>query len=443
MARSLRTLSACSSRVIISIILMSVAAGLSCSGSSRAERGNANSAEEDAGPTIAITVAKTEARNVPAYIQATGSLIADETSDVAPKVAGKIANVSANVGQFVTQGSVIAKIDDSDARHSLAGAQARVKQAIAGVRQAEARLGLEPNGRFNASIIPEVRSAGANYEQAVAELKQAEANEKRYRDLVETGDVSMIAYETYRTTRDTARARANAARQALEGQVNLARQNNQAIKSAQANVEAAQTEVGTAQQALADTVVRAPFSGFISARPIAVGEYVSSASIIATILRSNPIKIQIQVAEADVPSVSLGRGVSVQVDAYRDRNFAGVVTAINPAIDQTSRSAVVEASIENPDNALRSGMFGTARITKAGGGTGIFVPKSAVYNDQATQSYRAFVIVDGVAKLRVLQLGPEEGDSYQILDGLVADETVATSNLGELYEGARVIVSSS
>jgi len=422
---------------------MSVAAGLSCSGSSRAERGNANSAEEDAGPTIAITVAKTEARNVPAYIQATGSLIADETSDVAPKVAGKIANVSANVGQFVTQGSVIAKIDDSDARHSLAGAQARVKQAIAGVRQAEARLGLEPNGRFNASIIPEVRSAGANYEQAVAELKQAEANEKRYRDLVETGDVSMIAYETYRTTRDTARARANAARQALEGQVNLARQNNQAIKSAQANVEAAQTEVGTAQQALADTVVRAPFSGFISARPIAVGEYVSSASIIATILRSNPIKIQIQVAEADVPSVSLGRGVSVQVDAYRDRNFAGVVTAINPAIDQTSRSAVVEASIENPDNALRSGMFGTARITKAGGGTGIFVPKSAVYNDQATQSYRAFVIVDGVAKLRVLQLGPEEGDSYQILDGLVADETVATGNLGELYEGARVIVSSS
>lgn len=441
MARSLRLRSAASTRVIISIILMAVATGLSCSsGGSRAERGNTNSAEADAGPPIAITVAKTEARNVPAYIQATGSMIADETSDVAPKVAGKVANVSANVGQFVTQGSVIAKIDDSDARRALAGAQARVKQAVAGVRQAEARLGLEPNGRFNASIIPEVRSAAADYEQALAELRQAEANEKRYRDLVETGDVSMIAYETFRTTRDTARARANAARQALEAQVNLARQNNQAIKSAQANVEAAQTEVGTAQQALTDTVVRAPFSGFISARPVAVGEYVSSASIIATILRSNPIKIQIQVAEADVPSVSLGRGVSVQVDAYKDRNFAGVVTAINPAIDQTSRSAVVEASIDNPDNALRSGMFGTARIIKEGGGTGVFVPKSAVYNDQATQSYRAFVIVDGVAKLRVLQLGPEEGDSYQILDGLNADETVATSNLAELYEGAKVAV---
>ena len=130
---------------------------------------------------------------------------------------------------------------------------------MAGVRQAEARLGLEPNGRFTASNIPEVRSASANYEQALAELRQAEANEKRYRELVETGDVSMIAYETFRTTRDTARARVNAARQALEAQVNLARQSNQAIASAQAAVEAAQTEVGTAQQALVDTVIKAPF----------------------------------------------------------------------------------------------------------------------------------------------------------------------------------------
>jgi RND family efflux transporter MFP subunit len=370
-------------------------------------------------------------------------LIADEVSDVAPKIAGKVANVSANVGQFVSQGSVIAKIDDSDQRRELAGAEARVKQAVAGVRQAEARLGLEPNGRFNASVIPEVRSAGANYEQAMAELRQAEANEQRYRDLVQTGDVSMILYEQHRLARDTARARANAARQALEAQVNLARQNNQAIRSAQANVEAAQTEVGTARQALADTVVRAPFSGFISARPVAVGEFVSSANIIATIIRSNPIKIQIQVAESDVPAVSVGRGVSVKVDAYPDRSFAGSVTAINPSIDPASRSAVVEASIENPDNALRAGMFGTARITKEGGGTGIFVPKSAVYNDQATQSFRVFVIVDGVAKLRVVQLGTEEGESYQILDGVAADETVATSNLNELYEGAKVVVSGS
>lgn len=185
-------------------------------------------------------------------------------------------------------------------------------------------------------------------------------------------------------------------------------------------------------------MIRAPFSGFVSNRPVAVGEYVSSASIVATILRTNPIKIQIQVAEADLPYVILGRGVSVLIDAYKDRKFVGTVTSVNPAVDPVSRSAVVEASIENGDNALRPGMFATVRINKEGGGKGIFVPKSAVYNDQATQSYRAFVIVEGVAKLKVVQLGPEEGSSIQIMNGLNADEVVATSNLDQLYEGAKV-----
>lgn len=396
-------------------------------------------AEEQA-PVITVTTARSESREVPAVVQTTGSLVADETSNVAPKVAGKVVNVSIDVGDFVGQGTVIARIDDSDPRRRLAAAEARVKQAIAAVRQAEARLGLGPNGSFNASSIPEVRSANANYEQAVAELRQAEANEKRYRDLVQSGDTAMITYEQYRTARDTARARANAAKENLDAAVNNARQNNQAIASAQASVEAERTQVEIAKQEVADTIVRAPFSGFVTSRDVAVGEFVSSADVIAVIIRSNPIKIQMQVAEADVPAILVGRGVSIQVDAYRDRRFSGTVSAISPSVDQNSRSFVVEARIENNDNALRAGMFATARINREGGSVGVFVPKSAVYNHIPTGSFRAFVIVDGVAKLRTIQLGPEEGDFYQILSGLEADEVVANSNLDQLYEGARVAV---
>jgi RND family efflux transporter MFP subunit len=285
-----------------------------------------------------------------------------------------------------------------------------------------------------------VRSANANYEQALAELRQAEANENRYRDLVETGDVAMVTYEQYRTNRDTARARVNAAKQNLESAINAAKQNNQAIKSAEAAVESARTQVATAEQEVADTIVRAPFAGYISERQVAVGEYVTSSTPVATVLRSNPIKIQIQIAEADVPHVSIGRGVSIEVDAYKDRKFSGTVVAVNPAIDPASRSAVVEAQIENSDNALRSGMFATARIVREGGSTGVFVPTSAVYNDQATQSFRVFVIQDNVAKLRVVQLGTEENGYYQILSGVEPDETVATSNLNQLYEGANIQV---
>lgn len=418
----------------VGLILASTSCG---SSSSETRRGNTNT-DENVQTAVVVTVGRSELRDVAASIQATGSMAADETSDVAPKTAGRIANLSINAGQFVSGGAIIARVDDRDARLELATAQAAVKKARVTVLQAEARLGIGRGGKFDASSIPEVKAANASYEQTLAELKQAEANEKRYRKLTESGDVAMITYETFRTQRDTARTRANAARQMFDVALNTARQSNQAIAGAQADVESAQTQVAQAQQAIADTVIKAPFSGFVSSRPIAVGEFVSTASIVATILRTNPIKVQIQVAEADLPYIVLGRGVSVEIDAYKDRKFAGTVTAVNPAVDPVSRSAVVEASIENADNALRPGMFATVRINKEGGGKGVFVSKTAVYNDQATQSYRAFVIVDGIVKLRVLQLGPEEGDSYQILNGLGADEAVATSNLDQLYEGARV-----
>ncbi|QQS33817.1 MAG: efflux RND transporter periplasmic adaptor subunit [Acidobacteriota bacterium] len=408
-------------------------------GTSNSSAPPANRAEEEtAGDTVTITVGKSESRDVASVIQSNGSLTADESSNVAPKTAGKLANVTVNVGQFISGGTVMARIDDRDAKLQLASANASVKRAQAAVRQAEARLGLSPGGSFNASTIPEVRVANANYEQTVAELRQAEANEKRYRDLVETGDVSMVVYEQWRLQRDTARARERAAKQQLDAAVNLARQNNQAIASALADVEAARTQVANAEQAIADTVIRAPFSGFISSRPVAIGEFVSTATVIATILRTNPIKAQLQIAEADVPYVVPGRSVSLQVDAYKDRRFAGTVIAVNPAVDPVSRSAIVEATIENGDNALRQGMFATARITREGGSKGIFIPRSAVYNHQSTQSYRVFVIQEGLAKLRVVQLGPEEGEWIQILSGVEADEVVATSNLDNLYEGAKV-----
>lgn len=422
------------------ICAVAIAATMSCgsSSSNRGKKGNSNAEDSPQGATFVITIGKSESREVASSIRATGSLIADETSDIAPKTAGRIANVSANVGQFVSTGSVIATIDDKDARAELASAQAGVKQAISGVRQAEARLGLAPNGTFTATTIPEVRAANANYLQAVAELKQAEVNEKRYRELTETGDVAMITYEQYKTARDTARARANNLKELLDASVNTARQSNQAIASAKAAVESAQTQVTNAERAIVDTVIRAPFSGFISNRPVAVGEYVSSASIVATIIRSNPIKIQIQVAEADVPSIAIGQGISLAVDAYKDRKFAGTVSAVNPAIDASSRSAVVEARIENSDNSLRSGMFATVSINKPGGGQMVYAPKSSVYSDQATQSSRVFVIQEGLAKLRVVQLGIDEGDWIQILSGVAPDESVATSGLDKLFEGAKV-----
>jgi RND family efflux transporter MFP subunit len=394
----------------------------------------------EAAPPVAVTTARAVAREVPSYVQATGSLVAEETSDVASQASGQVVSTPVNVGAFVRQGDVVARLNDRDARLRLQQAQAAVGQAVAAVRQAEARIGLTANGNFQESAIPEVRAAGSNLEQAQAQLRLAEANEKRYRALVETGDVAMSTYDQYRTARDTARAQVNAARQALEVSINQARQNNQAVQSAQAGVESARAAVAIAQKAVGDAVIRAPYAGYISSRPVAVGEYVTPASVIATVLRTNPIKLQLLVPEAEAPHLTPGMPVSLEVDAFKDRQFAGQVSAVNPAIDPASRSATVEALVQNPDNSLRSGMFATARIAREGGNRAVYVPRAAVMNDQNTQSYRVFVIQGDTAKLRVIQLGTDEGDMLQVLSGVEPDEVVATANLQQLFEGARVRV---
>ncbi|MBV8856349.1 MAG: efflux RND transporter periplasmic adaptor subunit [Acidobacteria bacterium] len=434
----------------LTLVLALFGAGCSRSNSSSAEakagkkgeagKKGATAENAETAPPVAVTTARAESRAVPSYVQATGSLVAEETSDVASQASGQVVSTPVGVGAFVRQGDVVARLNDRDARLRLQQSQAGVGQAVAAVRQAEARIGLTPGGNFQESAIPEVRAAGSNLEQAQAQLRLAEANEKRYRALVETGDVAMSTYDQYRTARDTARAQVNAARQALEVAINTARQSNQAVQSAQAGVESARAAVAIAQKAVADTVIRAPYAGYVSSRPVAVGEYVTPASVIATVLRTNPIKLQLLVPEADAPHLTPGMGVSLEVDAFKDRKFAGQVSAINPAIDPASRSATVEALVQNPDNALRSGMFATARIARPGGGRAVYVPRAAVLADQNTQSYRVFVIQNDTAKLRVVQLGTEEGDMLQILSGVEADEVLATSNLQQLFEGARIRV---
>ena len=402
------------------------------------EDGKAAASNASDAPPVVVTTAKAVAREVPSYIQSTGSLVADETSDVASQASGQVIATPVGVGAFVRQGDVIARLNDRDARLRLQQAQAGVQQAIAGVRQAEARLGLRPGGNFDANAIPEARAANANLEQAQAELRLAEANERRYRALVETGDTAVATYDQFRTQRDTARARVNAARQQLESALNTARQSNQAIQTAEAAVSSARAQVAIAQKAVADAVIRAPYAGYVSNRPVAVGEYVTPSGIIATVLRTNPIKLQLQVQEAEVPFITPGMGISLEVDAHRNRKFAGRVTAVNPAIDPVSRAATIEAAVENGDNALRSGMFATARVVRQGASKAVFVPRAAVVSDQNTQSYRVFVIDKDTAKLRVVQIGTDEGEWVQILSGVNADEVVATSNLQQLFEGARV-----
>jgi len=387
---------------------------------------------------VEVTTTTAIAQEVAAYIQATGSFAADESSDVAPEVSGQVVSTPVDVGAFVRQGAVIAQLEDKDARFRLQQALAAEQQAQSAVRQAQERLGLNSSERFDVNNIPEVRAALRQFESADAQAKLAEANASRYASLVKTGDVSQMTYDQARAQADSARAQANAARQNYELAMNVARQSNVGIATAQAQLEAARSQVGLARKALSDTTITAPFSGHVSDRPVAAGEYVTPASKIATILKTNPIKLRLQVPELDATRIRAGMEVEISVDAYPGARFAGKVKSINPAVELASRAVVVEVEIENRSNQLRPGMFATARILQSEGAEGVFVSRNAVMEDPNTNSFRVFVIEGDKARLRVVQVGEQEAGTVRIVTGVAAGEVVATTNLEQLYDGATV-----
>jgi membrane fusion protein (multidrug efflux system) len=237
---------------------------------------------------------------------------------------------------------------------------------------------------------------------------------------------------------ETADAQVNATRQAYEGTLNAARQNYQGVATQEASLQGSRAQLALAQKVLADEEIRAPFAGYVSARPVTPGEYVSATSKIATILRVTPIKLELQIPELYAPQMKRGMGVEAAISGYAGRVFNGAVTAVNPAVDPNSRTFIVEVTFANTDVALRPGMFATARVVLPGSTQGVFVPQSAVITDPTTNSSQVFMIRDGKARLAVVQLGEKDGDQVRILSGIPADAILATDHLQDLYDGQSV-----
>lgn len=387
--------------------------------------------------TIAVSTAPVTARQVQADFQETGTFLADESSDVAPPVAGRVVSTPVNAGDRVRQGQVICELDHRDAQLKLDQAQAQLKEATASLRQVQSRIGWSA-GTFDPNKVPEVAAARANYESAQAQAKMAAADSQRYANLVNTGDVSRSAFEKAHTQQETAEAQANAARQQYEAAANTARQSYEVISTSQASLEAVKAQLAQAEKAVADTIIRAPFDGFVSARPVAVGEYVALTSKIATIVKTGTLKLNLQTPEQRASQAHLGDTVIARVSAYPDREFQGKVSAINPAVDPNSRVFLLEAKFNNPDNTLKPGMFATARVLLPGGVEGLFVPKSAIIRDKTTDSHQAWIIQNGKARLRIVTIGDADATQVRILSGLNANDTVALNNQAELFDGAPV-----
>jgi RND family efflux transporter MFP subunit len=408
--------------VLLLLLFAAAAVFVASCGGSKANVRKEETAANTEPAVVEVTTAAAIKRELPRFFEATGSLAGDEQTDVAPQTAGKVVAVGVDIGSYVKRGAMLVRLDDAELKLRVDQAAAQVEQAKANVRQAEEKIGLRSGQAFDPNKVAEVSAA------RVA-LDLAEKNLKRAEKLIESGDVSRQFYDEQRARRDQLKEQYDVA-------LAQARQNFAGVDVARTNVANAQAALALARKNLSYAVIPAPIDGFVTERTADLGEYVSPQQKVVTIVKTNPLRIRIDIPEQAIPEVKVGQSVSIKTSAWPDKNFAGRVARIAPNVSATSRTLTVEAEIENSGNALKPGQFATVRMLQERAAPAVLIPARAVVTEAGVS--RVFVIKDGHAEQRLVQTGQTEGDLIEIRQGVAADEQVATSNLEQLTDGITV-----
>lgn len=369
----------------------------------------APSAEAESVPVATAPVQSVER---PATLPVTGTLVADEDSDVASNASGTVMEVLVDRGSLVKKGDVLVRLDPEDAENVLA-------EGTALAEELRVRLSIDkPGDPFQPENMPE-------YRLAVAELELAQSKFHRAEELYSKKVISTEQYDQARTQRDSTRFRAEMALQE-------ARRLYQSYQTAL-------TRLRALRKAVDDTTIVAPFDGWVAERKVAVGERLQTAgpngSTVVTLVRLNPIRLSLTVPQQNIAQVRPGQPVTLQVDAFPGQTFTGEVRYIAPKLTDAGRSLVVEAVVPNSDLQLRPGLFATAQLQLERSATELYVPASAVQKEGEVG--RVYVVRDGAAREQVVSVGSAEGDRVQILTGLKPEDVVVL-NAAQVTDGAVV-----
>ncbi len=357
---------------------------------------------------VGIQVATVESRPIDRFLRVTGSLAADEQADVAAETGGRVIATPVERGTRVTAGAVLIRISGTEADASL-------REAAANAAQLEARLGLAAGQSFDPVRVPDVLNAQAS-------LDWAEADFNRIKALVDQKVVSQAEYEQRLTL-------VQAARQQYQAALNGAQQSYQSLRAARARVD-------MARKGAADTVVRAPFSGLVAERLGSTGDYVTRGMKVATVVRIDPVRVELTVPEQYLSLVKAGQAVRLSVDAYPGEVFTAKVRFVSPSLKANQRALTVEAVAQNADNRLKPGLFVTALLQQPAPAPAMLVPASAVETVAGTS--RVYVLSGNRVEERIVTIGEKVGDRVELATGIKAGELVASNPRGKLADGVRV-----
>ena len=202
-----------------------------------------------------------------------------------------------------------------------------------------------------------------------------------------------------------------------------AEDSRQALTSAESRLAASRAQLSAAIDALGRTVVRAPFAGVVSARPVNTGDVVQSGDVLFEVIDPTTMYVEGTVPSAQLGMVRVGSPVTLTVTGYQNRMFAGRVERVNPAADPTTRQVPIFITIQNTDGQLVAGLFAEGRVAPTTG-PALLVPGAAV--DRSGDSPTVVRLVGGHIERRPVQTGRQDRDGsiIEVRSGLTLGDTV-------------------
>jgi RND family efflux transporter MFP subunit len=339
-------------------------------------------------------------------LNASGYVTARRRATVSSKITGKVVEVNIEEGRAVTEGEVLARLDDSNARAALMLVEAQAESA----RRAEAEN--------------EVR------------LSEARTTLGRRTQLLKDRVASQAEVDETQASVDSYQARLNAARQ---------------------QVQVAERQIDVQRSDLDSTIIRAPFSGVVISKDAQPGEMVSPVSAgggftrtgIGTIVDMRSLEIDVDVNESYINRVTRGQNVTAVLNAYPDWTIPARVITMVPTADRQKATVLVRIAFTMLDprilpdmgvkvTFLRDDRDSTSGQSRPAGQAAVLVPKAAV----RTENDQNFVfVVDGnLVERRAVKTGGADGERLEVVAGLRAGERVVVPIPATLGNGMRVAV---
>lgn len=218
-----------------------------------------------------------------------------------------------------------------------------------------------------------------------------------------------------------------------------------------AQSQKAEASVAQLRASLAKKRILAPFSGTIGIRQVDVGDYIAAGTPIATLQDLSTLYVDFFLAEQHVPLLALGQKVQLRVAAYPDERFEGVISALNPKVETTTRNVQVRAELANPDGRLLPGMFADLQVLLPTENAQVVVPETAITYTLYGNS--VLLVTEGtppegvsrdepylVVERRFVTTGERRDGLVVVLDGLEGGEQVITAGQLKLDSGTHVAI---